>query len=96
MCLRFCSIGEGIPAGRPPKKRTHSPCSSTPTPSAKCLLSQTQDQEPIDDEMVDLGDAAIDFEPEVVDDGPVRVLRVVEVDLVRGVALALGRRRGWS
>src|SRR4051794_22969917 len=42
---------------------------------------------PIDDEMVDLGDATIDFEPEIVEDGLVRILGVVEVDLVRGVTL---------
>src|SRR3954465_7114357 len=50
-------------------------------------LADPDHEVPIDDQMVDLGDATIDFEPEIVDDGTVRVLRVVEVDLVRGVAL---------
>src|SRR3954454_25139633 len=50
-------------------------------------LADPDHEVPINDEMVNLGDATIDFEPEIVDDGPVRVLRVVEVDLVRGGAL---------
>jgi hypothetical protein len=90
MCRRFWSIGDGIPSGRPPKNRTHSPCSLTPTPSAKCLLSQTQIVRYRSmKEMVDLGDPSFDRESQIVDDGPVRMLRVVEIDLVRGLALPL-------
>ena len=45
--------------------------------------------EPVDDQVVDLGDVTVDLDPEVMDGRPVRGAPEVQLDLVGGVPLAL-------
>ena len=52
-------------------------------------LAHPDSEVSVDDEVVDLCDASIDLEPEIMDDRSIPILGVIEIDLVGGVALTL-------
>ena len=96
MCRRFCSTGEGMPTGfRSMERHPLAVLVDLDATRERLALAHEHLEHPADRQVVDLRDLTIDFEPQVVDDRPVRAVSQVEVDEVGGVRLRL-RRRGGS